>query len=160
MAPFWAVVQSQPQAERRALAHLTWQGFMTYAPRERVVRVSRGKKVPGARWLFPRYLFVLIINRWHELFSTIGVSRVLMSGEHLAQLPAGWVEGMRERERNGLIILPKPKRFRQGQRVTVTGGLLAGKHGLYQGMGAHQRESVLLDALGSVELAPGLLRAA
>jgi transcription antitermination factor NusG len=157
---FWAVVQSQPQAERRALAHLAWQGFATYAPRERVVRVKRGKKIATSRWLFPRYLFVNIANRWHELFSTCGVSRVLMSGEQLAQVPDGWVERMRERERNGLIVLPKPIRFRRGQRVQVTGGLLTGKRGLYQGMTAHQRELILLDVLGSVDLAPGLLRAA
>jgi hypothetical protein len=49
-------------------------------------------------------------------------------------------------------------RFAIGQNVTVGSGLLMGQRGLYQGMGHRQREIVLLDVLGTVELQPGLLR--
>ena len=155
---FWSVVQTQPTAEQRALWHLKFQGFTTYAPREKITRIIRNRKVQCSRWLFPRYVFVWIIDRWHELFSTIGISRVLMTGEQIAQVPAKWVEQIRAREYNGLITLPKPKRFRHGQRVTVTGGILQGQRGLYQGMTTGEREIVLLEALGRVELASGLLK--
>lgn len=154
---YWSVVQAQPMCERRALWHLAFQGFATYAPREKIVRVVRGRKTNAARWLFPRYLFVWITDQWHKLFSTIGISRVLMTGEQPARLPDGWVERMRSSERNGLITLPK-HRFAIGQNVTVGSGLLMGQRGLYQGMGHRQREIVLLDVLGTVELQPGLLR--
>ncbi len=154
---YWSVVQAQPMNERRALWHLAFQGFDTYAPREKITRIKRGHKTTTSRYLFPRYIFVWITEQWHKLFSITGLSRVLMTGEQPARLPNGWVDGMRATERNGLIVLPK-HRFKIGQSVTVGSGLLMGQHGLYQGMGPRQREIVLLDVLGSVELAPGLLR--
>lgn len=156
---FWGVVNTQPTAEKRALWHLEWQGFTTYAPKERIVRVVRGRKVQCARWLFPRYIFVWITETWHALFSTIGISRVLMTGEVPARCPSIWIDGMRAQERNGLITLPKaPPRFHTGQHVTVTSGMFAGVKGLYQGATSHQREVVLIESLGRVELASGLLR--
>jgi transcriptional antiterminator RfaH len=107
--------------------------------------------------MFPRYLFVWIVDRWHALHSTIGISTVIMSGDTPAHLPNGWVESMKRREHKGLITLPP--RFAKGQRVEVTGGLFVGAKALYQGMSSHQREIVILEALGvRVELASGLLR--
>jgi len=154
---FWGVVQSQPAQEPRALWHMTYQGFTTYAPKEKITRITRGKKRTASRWLFPRYIFVWM-DAWHALFSTIGLTRVLMNGEEPARIPNGWVDYMRSQERNGLIVLPK-HRFFLGQRVTVGGGLFVGAKGLYQGMTNRDREIVLLEALGArVELAPGLLR--
>ena len=155
---YWSVIQSQPACERRALWHMTYQGFTTYAPRERITRIVRGKKVQCARWLFPRYVFVWITDHWHALFTTIGVTRVLLNGEQPARIPDGFVESMRAREHKGLITVPK-HRFDIGQQVQVTGGLFAGARALYQGMTSQQREIILLEALGCrVELAPGLLR--
>ena len=78
---YWAVVTTQPKAEHRALNHLEWQGFTAYAPKEKTVRVIHGRKVHGWRWLFPRYLFVDIVDQWHVLLSTIGINDVLMTGE-------------------------------------------------------------------------------
>jgi len=154
----WSVVQSQPASERRAIQHLERQGFTVYAPREKVVRVVRGRKVHEARWLFPRYVFVWIEHQWHAILSTFGVSNILMNGERPAVLPHNWVTNMKQQEhRDGLIHLKK-SRFTRGQQVKVVGGLLDGHHGIYQGMNSRQREIVLLDALGRVELAPGLLQ--
>jgi transcription antitermination factor NusG len=153
---YWAVVQSQPMCERRALWHLNFQGFTAYAPREKIIRVSRGKKIAAWRWLFPRYIFVWITTQWHALFSTIGVARVLMTGDKPSKLPERWIKEMRAQEHNGLITLPK-HRFKIGTKVQVTSGLLAGQKGLYQGMTSRQREIVLLETLGRVELASGLL---
>ena len=154
---YWTVVQAQPMCERRALWHLDFQGFKTYAPREKITRVKRGRKVAAARWLFPRYIFVWVVDQWHELFSTIGISKVLMTGERPAHLPERWITDMKSKERNGLITLPK-HRFDIGQRVVVFSGPFAGQRGMYYGQGSRQREIVLLEALGRVELAPGLLR--
>jgi transcription antitermination factor NusG len=154
----WGVVQVQPMCERRALLHLGWQGFDTYAPRERVTHVRHGIKTNTSRLLFSRYVFVWIAEQWHQLFSTIGISRLLMTGETPSRLPDGLVEQLRSRERNGLIQLPK-HRFKIGQAVEVGGGLFVGAKGIYQGMTSQQREIVLLDSIGcKVELASGLLR--
>jgi transcription elongation factor/antiterminator RfaH len=154
---YWSVVQSQPACERRAIEHCERQGFKVYAPREKITRIKRGRKIHTARWLFPRYLFVWVEEQWQRLFSTIGVSTVLMTGSSPARLPDFWITDLKAREHHGLIEL-KRARFNKGQNVTVTGGLLVGKRGIYQGMTSQQREIILLEALGRVELAPGLLR--
>jgi transcriptional antiterminator RfaH len=154
---FWAVVNTQPLNEHRAITNIERQGFTCYAPREKIIRIVRGRKVHDARWLFPRYLFVWITDHWWQLFSTFGVNHMLMNGDQPAHLPDGYVDQMKAREINGLIVLSK-HRFHKGQDVHVTGGLFVGKHGIYQGMTSRQREVILLDALGRVELAPGLLR--
>jgi transcription antitermination factor NusG len=155
---FWAVVQTQPACERRAITHIERQGFGVYAPREKTVRFMRGKKITGSRWLFPRYLFVAIEDQWYTLFNTIGVTTVLMNGEQPAKLPERWVANMKAKEHRGLIELHR-NRFLKGQKVQVTGGLFIGERGIYQGTTSRQREIILLEALGRVELAPGLLRA-
>lgn len=157
-AVYWSVVQSQPACERRAITHCERGGFTVYAPREKIMRITRGRKVHTARWLFPRYLFVWIEDQWQRLFATIGVSTVLMNGESPARLPEHWITDLKSREHHGLIEL-KRARFTRGQSVTVTGGLMMGKKGIYQNQTSQQREVILLEALGRVELAPGLLRA-
>ena len=156
-ALFWSVVQSQPACEHRAIAHCERQGFTIYAPREKIVRITRGRKVHTARWLFPRYLFVWIEDQWQRLFSTIGVSTVLMNGDKPAKLPEEFITNMKAREVRGLIEL-KRSMFTKGQNVQVTGGLFAGQRGIYQNQTSRQREVILLETLGRVELAPGLLR--
>jgi transcription antitermination factor NusG len=155
---FWAVVQAKPMCERRAIWHLERQHFTVYAPRERIKRIKRGKLISDARWLFPRYLFVWCEEQWQRWFNTFGVSTVLMHGQQPAALPNDFVDNMKSQENGGLITLYKPQRFHKGQRVQVISGLLNGRRGLYQGQTQQEREIVLLDALGRVELPPGLLR--
>lgn len=154
---FWSVVQSEPMNERRALMHLERYGFTTYAPREKISRVRRGRKFNTARWLFPRYLFIWIEDNWQRVFSIYGITKLLMTGEQPAKLPERFITDLKARERNGLITLSK-HRFTKGQEVTVTGGLFAGAKGLYQCSTSRQREVILMSALGRVELASGLLR--
>lgn len=150
---FWAVVTTFPRSETLALAQLRQQGFVCYAPVERAYRVRNGTRSPYLRLLFPRYLFIWVVDQWRSVLGTFGVSRLLMNGERPSRLPVGWVDGMRSREKNGAVELPK-ERFYLGQRVQVARGLFRGQRGLYQGMTSRQREVVLLDALGRVELAP------
>jgi transcription antitermination factor NusG len=76
---------------------------------------KRGRKIATSRWLFPRYLFVWIEDQWHRLLNTSGVSKVLMTGDKPVRLPDGWINEIKSRERNGLIILSK-HRFKIGQR--------------------------------------------
>ena len=56
----WYVVQSQPNAELKAVAHLNRQGFATYLPRYLKRRRHARRVEIIAAPLFPRYLFVSI----------------------------------------------------------------------------------------------------
>ncbi len=151
---FWAVVTTHPQAENRALAHLERQAFNCYAPLERVTEIRRHRRVEVIRFLFPRYLFIWIDSQWHAIRGTFGVSMLIMNGEKPSRVPAGWVEKMIASEVDGAIELPQPC-WVKGDRVTIEGGLFDGCSGLYRGMSSRQREVVLLEKLGRVELASG-----
>jgi len=151
---FWGVVTTHPQAEAKAALNLKRQGFETYAPRYLDTSIRHGCRIERIRFLFPRYLFVRIIDRWWSILGTFGVSQLLRTADKPAVLSDGWIETMRARETEGVVILPK-ERYRRGERVQITSGALQGLFGLYQGMTSQQREVVLLDALGTVHLAAG-----
>ena len=68
--PRWYVVQSQPNAELKAVAHLSRQGFDTYLPRYLKRRRHARRVEVVARPLFPRY-FVSIdvtVQRWRSVY--------------------------------------------------------------------------------------------
>lgn len=137
----WIVVQTYPLSEERVLRHLTRQGFISYAP-----RCLEGKVV---RLLFPRYVFVLMetLCAWRPICETFGVLSILKG-----ILPDRWITTLKSQERNGVVTIPK-KRWQVGKRVKIIHGHFQGYSGLYQGMSSRQREVVMLDILGRVELA-------
>src|SRR6478752_1032989 len=80
----WYAVQSHPNAENKAVAHLARQGFTTYLPRYLRRRRHARRVEMVATPLFPRYLFVTIDmtrQRWRSIYSTIGVSRLVCAGD-------------------------------------------------------------------------------
>jgi len=148
----WYVVQSQPNAEMKALAHLNRQGFATYMPRyiKRRSHARRVEHVPAP--LFPRYLFVgidLAAQRWRSIFSTVGVSRLVCNGEMPQAVSDDIVATLRAREdASGFVQLDLRPAFRTGDKICVLDGALAGCFGLYEGMKDSERVAVLLDLLG------------
>lgn len=140
----WAVVMTKPRREQLALLNLQRQGFVCYLPCMREAK----NVVP----VFPRYLFVFIMEQWQAILHTFGISNVLRNGEQPAALGADFIESLKMRERNGLIVFDKKPKWRQGARVRVQYGHLAGRTGIYVSMGPRQRVIVLLDALGRVDV--------
>src|SRR6516164_6009686 len=61
-----------------------------------------------------------------------------------AAVPDEVIAALKARERGGLIELPKPPRFRPGDKVRVLYGPLIGVTGLYAGMRPRERVEVLL----------------
>lgn len=142
MIAAWFVVQTEPQRETVATQLLERAGFQPYLPR---IRLPNSQRITS---LFPGYLFVSQADHWYSIKNTIGVRGILMSGPTPAKLPARIVEDIRSRERGGLVRLPPPPRFRNGQPVGIIRGLFKGRIGIYVGMGARDRERVLIEALG------------
>jgi len=77
---YWAAAQLQPQRERLAQHCLTLNGYETYLPRLREVRLSQGRKVEVRPPLFPGYCFVAITLQWHAARWSVGVVRLVMDG--------------------------------------------------------------------------------
>jgi transcriptional antiterminator RfaH len=148
----WYVVQSQPNAEQKAVAHLERQGFATYLPRylKRRRHARRVEIVPAP--LFPRYLFVgidLAAQRWRSIFSTGGVSRLICQGEQPTAISECVIDSLRLREdAGGYVRLDYRPSFRAGDKIRILEGVFADCLGLYEGMRESQRVAILLDLLG------------
>lgn len=148
----WYVVQTQPNAERKACFHLRRQDFTVYLPqylrRWRHARKMEMRPAP----LFPRYLFVAMDvaeARWRAIRSTVGISALVCNGERPAPVPAGIVEEIRAREdAAGLLPLQMASPFREGDPVRVVNGGLAGASGFFESFDDHDRVVLLLAMLG------------
>jgi transcriptional antiterminator RfaH len=155
----WAVAVTRPNQEIRVEGYLTRQGFGVYAPKIRERLAIGGRFCYRQAPLFPRYVFVAGAHAWEAVARTFGVvGLVYGASDKPALVSSEVVEELQLRhDRDGFIQLP---RFRSGEKVRITSGPFAGRLALYQGMVARQRESVLLAALGRLDLTIGSLEAA
>jgi transcriptional antiterminator RfaH len=148
----WYVVQTQANAENKAVTHLARQGFVTYLPRylKRRRHARRVDVVSAA--LFPRYLFVEIdmtVQRWRSIYSTVGVSRLVSNGDNPAPVPEQVVSLLRGRENTaGFIQLDRRPKYRAGDKIRVLEGVFYDCLGIYDGMPDSERVAILLDLLG------------
>jgi transcriptional antiterminator RfaH len=152
LQPRWFIAHTHPHAEAKATAHLDRQGFEIYFPRYLKRRRHARRIETVAAPLFPRYLFVAIdvgVQRWRSIYSTVGVSRLVCSGDDPTPVPVGIVEGLKQREdADGFIKLdPRPK-FRPGEKIRVLDGAFSSCLGLFEGMAERERIAILLDLLG------------
>ena len=150
---YWCAAQLAGHHERLALYCLGLRGFETYLPR---IRSPHAKLKATA--LFPGYCFIRIALQWHEARWAPGVTRLIQNGRaEPTHVPDAVIDGLRARERNGLVVLPPPAqaaaRLRSGDRVRISTGPLSGFVGLVQGIRPRQRVEILLQLLGRVELA-------
>lgn len=149
--PQWYVVQTQANAENKAVAHLSRQGFATYLPRYLKRRRHARRVDVVAAPLFPRYLFVefdMGVQRWRSIYSTIGVSRLVCNGEFPAPVPDRVIGLLKGRESTSGFIQLEPPRFRAGDKVRVLEGAFYDCLGIYDGMTDRERVEILLDLLG------------
>lgn len=141
---YWAVVETEAQQEHVARLLIMRLGYETYLPRIK----HRSRITP----LFPRYLFVRIVDRWYPVRWTPHVLRILMFGECPA--PDAKLEStlmlIRKQERAGLVKLPSAQQvmLKKGQQVRIVRGSFEGQIAIYDGMSGKDRERVLLNLLG------------
>ena len=148
----WYVVQTQPNAENKAVVHLDRQGFVTYLPRYMKRRRHARRVDIVAAPLFPRYVFVAIdmtATRWRSIYSTVGVSRMLCNGDFPTPIPNQVITTLRAREdAGGFVRLEHQPSFRAGDKIRVLDGVFADCFALYEGMKDSDRVAILLDLLG------------
>ena len=145
-------MQTQANAENKAVAHLTRQGFATYLPRYLKRRRHARRVDVVAAPLFPRYLFVEIdmaVQRWRSIYSTVGVSRLVCNGELPASVPVRVVDLLKKREdTSGFIRLDHRPKFKIGDRIRIVEGAFYDCLGIYDGMPDRDRVGILLGLLG------------
>ena len=144
MPSFWCAARLMPKRERVATQCLALAGLETYLPRLRERRVIRGRRVEVSPPLFPGYLFIAIVLQWHGARWCPGVLNLIMAGDGPARVPDAVIAELRGRERNGLVELTQPPRFRRGDQVRIVCGPFRDHLALYAGQTAHERVAVLL----------------
>jgi transcription antitermination factor NusG len=148
---YWCAARVDANRERLAIHCLGLAGFTTYFPHLREQRIVRGRKVEIHPALFPNYGFVLVVSGWWHARWCPGVqSLVSNGGREPARVPEAVIAGIRAREVNGLVELPK-RNPRPGDPVRVICGPLSGLEGLYAGQAPHERVAILLTLLGSLQ---------
>jgi len=142
--PYWSVALTKAQLEHTAAENLHRQGFDTYIP-----KYSQGVgKESKIRLLFPRYIFVLITDRWHCINGTRGVSRLILTTENRpAVVPDKAIDDIKSREVKGLVQLTPKDKFQPGDQVRLEQGSVL-MYGVVEGMRDADRVRVLIDLLG------------
>jgi transcriptional antiterminator RfaH len=148
----WHVVQVHVRAETKAQMHLARQGFETYLPRYLKRRRHARRTDTVAAPLYPSYLFVTfnpLIHRWRSIHSTVGVARLVCTGDVPAAIDAAIIGGLKSREdAQGFVQLERRPQFAAGDKVRVREGVFTDCLGLFEGMGDRERVAILLDLLG------------
>jgi transcriptional antiterminator RfaH len=147
----WHVAQVHVHSEAKAQMHLARQGFATYLPRYLKRRRHARRTETVAAPLYPSYLFVSFnraIHRWRSIQSTVGVSRLVCNGDVPAPVDHSIIASLKNRENaQGFIELAR-RQFSPGDKVRVSEGVFTDCLGLVEGMGDHERITILLDLLG------------
>ena len=144
---YWTAAQLQPNRERLALHMLTQERFTVYAPRLRERRTICGRREDREASLFPGYCFVQIVLQWHAARWCPGLVRLIMDGVQPARVPDTLIKSIRDRERDGVIELPR-RPLKPGDRVRLLAGPFQGHLAIYAGMSGSERVAVLLQILG------------
>jgi transcriptional antiterminator RfaH len=131
----WYACYTKPQKESLVHMLLTLQGFETlylHYPKT----INHARRVSHViRSYFPRYIFVAVVEGQAvgDINNTIGVSTVVYQGDDPLEIPLSVIEELRLRaDETGLLkVTPEEtteqrKRYRRGQKVRITEGVLEG----------------------------------
>lgn len=148
----WMVCVTEPRRESWAAENVERQGYEYYLPQILEKRVASGKLIEQTHPLFPGYLFVkrMTGGRWASLTGTRGVIQVITTGLNPSFLPNRLIDELRQKEKDGLVILPPPPdsaEFQPGQPVRLRDGPMLGYIGIYDGQARADRVNVLLKFL-------------
>jgi len=148
----WYLLYSKPLQERIALENLERQGYEAYLPLVAGRRRRRGRPVGVIEPMFPRYLFVYLsdeVDDWGPIRSTKGVAKLVRFGSRAARVPDALVGALREREdERGLQPAPSYE-LKEGQRVRIAEGVMAGYEAIFLAKSGRERVLLLLEVAGN-----------
>ena len=149
----WFAVVTKPRQEQIALENLQRQGFECFLPMAENPYQRRSKKQQKIiEPLFPRYLFLNAIASQQNLApvrSTKGVLNMVRFGIELAVVPEPVINAIKacEEKETGLVKI-NPVAIKEGDKVRVFDGPLAGISGVVQETNSNNRALILMELLG------------
>jgi len=147
----WYLVYTKPREEQLAESNLIRQGYTVYLPLIRNRRRSRGKFKSFIEPMFPRYLFIQLdqnTDNWAPVRSTYGVSSMVYFGIKPASIPNEIVELLTSHADENSIYQIPDQDYRQGDKLMVVEGPMAGLQGVFLSDNTRERVEILLDYLG------------
>lgn|SRR5215467_991778 len=144
----WYAVHTRHQHEHVVTAALERKGFETFCPFFKTVHAWKDRKKQIWEALFPGYLFVEgIVERRLHIIMTPGVCAIVCVGGVPAVIPSQEIESIR-------LAVSSPYRveacayLRQGDRIRIGYGPLAGAEGTLVRKGKSTRLIVSVEMLG------------
>lgn len=147
----WYAAATQTNAEDKAGFHLRSQGFEFLCPKYRRQRRHARRTETVLRPLFPGYIFVGFdpeLAPWRSINGTVGVRRLVQTGDRPVPVPAGICETMIARQDDTGAINLDVRKFNPGDRLLIAEGAFAECYGLFESMIDEERVILLLDILG------------
>ena len=130
----WHVLWTRSQCEQAVFDQLAPKGFRVFLPKIDVWARRNGVRHPSCVPMFRGYLFLhhaIDESSYIEVRKARGLVRMLGEGwGRLAIVPDGEIEAIQKVQNSQLPALPHPY-LREGQRVRITAGLLAGTEGVF-----------------------------
>ena len=131
--PKWHVLWVRSHCEQQVHDQLAAKGFHLFLPRLDTWARRNGNRYRTSVPMFPGYVFVHHVMDKHsyiEVRKTTGLVKLLgEQWDRLAIVPDREIEAIQKLLQSRLPALPHPY-LREGQRVRITGGLLANVEGI------------------------------
>jgi transcription antitermination factor NusG len=131
--PKWRVLWTRSHSEQLVHDQLAAKGFNLFLPMMDIWSRRNGQRVHASIPMFPGYLFLhhsLDKVGYIDVCKARGLVKVLGEGwDRLAEVPESEIEAIRKVHDSRLPAWPHPY-LREGQRVRITQGLLAGAEGI------------------------------
>ena len=143
----WLLAYTKPRNEKLAEENLLRQGYECMLPWISVQKRRRGKWLWIDEPLFPRYLFVGAHpeQSWSPVRSTLGVTSLVRFRSQFASVPESLIHDLVAAASDGP---EKQLRFKQGQKVHITGESFSSITGVFEMQEGEDRARVLIDLLG------------
>lgn len=119
----WFVIHAKPRQEHCALENLERQGYECFLPLSKVQKIRAGKCVEEIESLFPRYLFIRLVegvSNFSPIRSTRGVSGLVRFAGVYACVYDQLIENIR------VVHLQREPLLKPGDWVEVTSGPFVG----------------------------------
>ena len=146
----WLVARTKPHKEKEAKQALKAAGFEVYLPKLKLIvgRRKRRKRYRNYLYLFPRYLFVRLTEKWELVLDCEWISAIIRCPGPVAD-PATMkdieIKKWKAREQGGFICL---EGYRRGQKVRAKAGPFADQIGEFIALVGEGREFASFYILG------------
>jgi transcriptional antiterminator RfaH len=147
----WYLLYCKPKQELKAQQHLANQGLTSFVPQMTVEKLRAGKWQLINEPLFPRYLFLQILDpeqlNIRAIRATRGIVDFVRFGQSLARVPASLIQLLTEQQ---LLQQQQPQtqRLHKGQPVSIASGPYSGLDAVFNSADGEKRSLILISLLG------------